>query len=239
MIYYLVCAIVGYLIGSIPFGYIIVKLVKGIDVRTVGSGNIGATNVARFLGMPWGILCFILDVAKGFVPTFYILSNLTFSPQVMYKIPPRHPDIDFSSVYFPVTESAIAIGLGLILGHLFPVYIRFRGGKGVATALGVFLAITQFLPVIPIVLLIWLIFFLLLRYVSFASIMAAIALPIVFWWQSQYNFPCMWEMHFTIPVMGICIVASILVIIKHIPNIKRLIKGTEPRVNLWGKSDKV
>ncbi|MEW6026077.1 MAG: glycerol-3-phosphate acyltransferase, partial [Planctomycetota bacterium] len=73
MMYYIICAVAGYLIGSIPFGYIIVKLKKGIDIRTVGSGNIGATNVARVLGLPWGILCFLLDAAKGFFVTWYIM----------------------------------------------------------------------------------------------------------------------------------------------------------------------
>jgi len=235
ILYYLVCAVIGYLIGSIPLGYIIVKLKKGIDIRTVGSGNVGATNVGRIAGWPWGILCFLLDATKGLFPTLYVMLNLSLSPQVMYSMPHSNPH-EFSNVYLPMMENAIAIGLGLIIGHLFPIYIRFKGGKGVATALGVFLAITQFLPMIPIILLIWLIFFLLLRYVSLASIMAAIALPIVFWWQSQYNFPRIWEIHFTIPIMGACIVASILVVIKHIPNIKRLIKGTEPKLKLWGKS---
>ena len=228
--YYIICAVIGYLIGSIPFGYIIVKLKKGIDIRTVGSGNIGATNVGRIAGWPWGILCFLLDAAKGLFPTLYVMLNLSLSPQVMYKMPHSSPH-GFSGVYFPMMENAIAIGLGLIIGHLFPVYIRFKGGKGVATALGVFLVLTQgnILPVFVI----WLIFFLVFRYVSVASIIAAILLPVTFWWHSQYRYPRIWEAHFTIPVMIACIIVATLVIIKHIPNIKRLIKGTEPKVRLW------
>jgi glycerol-3-phosphate acyltransferase PlsY len=232
MIYYIICAVVGYLIGSIPFGYILVKLIKGIDIRTVGSGNIGATNVGRVLGWPFGIIVFLLDAAKGLFPTLYVMLNLSLSPQVMFKLPQSNPNV-FSAVYFPDAGSAISIGLGIILGHLFPIYIRFKGGKGVATALGVFLVLTHF-QILP-VFIIWLIVFIVFRYVSVASIIAVISLPITFWWKAQYEYPRIWETHFTIPVMIACILATVFVIIRHIPNIKRLIKGTEPKVNFRKK----
>ncbi|MBI5779921.1 MAG: glycerol-3-phosphate 1-O-acyltransferase PlsY [Planctomycetes bacterium] len=227
--YYIICAVVGYLIGSIPFGYIIVKLRKGIDIRTVGSGNIGATNVVRIAGLPWGILCFLLDAAKGFLPTLYVIYNLTCSPRA--EIVVTHGDFGGCTV-IEMTSGAI-IGLSLIIGHLFPVYIRFRGGKGVATALGVFLALTPEATIVSFI--IWLVLFSLFRYVSVASIMAAVSLPISFGWitQSKYPIRSIWEYYYGLFI--VCIIVAILVIIKHIPNIKRLIKGTEPKVRLWGR----
>jgi len=236
MIYYIICAVAGYLIGSIPFGYILVKLRKGVDIRTLGSGNIGATNVGRVIGWPWGILCFLLDAAKGFIPTLYVFFNLSLSPQVMYELSQNDPYTHYS-VYFPEAGSAIAIGLGIILGHLFPVYIRFKGGKGVASALGVFSALTSNATMIAFI--VWLIFFLALRYISFASIMAAISLPISFAWVTQFEYPRIWEYYYTIPLLATCIFVALLVIIKHIPNIKRLIAGTEPKVRLWGAKPQI
>ncbi|MDI6733161.1 MAG: glycerol-3-phosphate 1-O-acyltransferase PlsY [Planctomycetota bacterium] len=231
MIYYIIYAVAGYLIGSIPFGYIIVKLVKGIDIRTVGSGNIGATNVGRIAGWPWGILCFLLDAAKGFIPTFYIVINNDYS-FVLWGI-----SITYTSdgVILSNTTIGIPIALGIILGHLFPVYIRFRGGKGVATGLGVFLALF-FLPTTGAVV-VWLIFLLILRYVSLASIMAVISLPLWFAWMIEVYVPRLWSD--VLPLMIFCIAIAMLVIIKHIPNIKRLIKGTEPKVRLWGNKPQI
>jgi len=215
MIYYIIYAVIGYLIGSIPFGYIIVKLLKGIDIRTVGSGNIGATNVARVLGLKWGVLCFILDADKGLLPTLAVLFI--------------HPIIlGDNNINMTV---GLPVGLGIIIGHLYPIYIRFQGGKGVATSLGVFLALA-FIPTI-IAIVIWLIFFLSFRYVSLASIIAAISLPISF--RLMVNlYPKFGES----PIIIACLFVAFLVVGRHIPNIKRLIKGTEPKVRLWGKNNK-
>jgi acyl phosphate:glycerol-3-phosphate acyltransferase len=212
MIYYFIYACVGYLIGSIPFGYIIVKLVKGVDIRTAGSGNIGATNVARVAGLKWGMLCFLLDLDKGFLPTLAILLV--------------HPTLVGAS-NINMTDG-LSLGLSIILGHLFPIYLRFKGGKGVATSLGVFLALL-FVPTI-IALIIWLVFFLALRYVSLASIIAAISLPITFWFLQglypKFNEP---------PMMIACLLVAFMVLIKHLPNISRLARGTEPKVDLLKK----
>ncbi|MFH0889233.1 MAG: glycerol-3-phosphate 1-O-acyltransferase PlsY [Planctomycetota bacterium] len=213
MIYYIIYAVVGYLIGSIPFGYILVKLIKGIDIRTVGSGNTGATNVGRIAGLKWGMLCFLLDLDKGFLPTLAILFI--------------HPSL-IGTVNINMTDG-LSIGLGIIVGHLFPLYLGFRGGKGVATSLGVFWALALIPTTIAVI--IWGLFFILLRYISLASIIAAISLPISFWFMANLH-PRLWEP----PVMISCILVALLIIIRHIPNIKRLIKGTEPKVKLWGKS---
>lgn len=216
MIYYIIYAVVGYLIGSIPFGYILVKLIKGIDIRTVGSGSTGATNVARVVGRKWGMLCFLLDLDKGFLPTLAILLI--------------HPSL-IGTVNINMTDG-LSIGLGIIVGHLFPLYLGFRGGKGVATSLGVFWALA-FIPT-TIAVIIWGLFLILLRYVSLASIIAAISLPISFWFMANLH-PRIWEP----PVMISCILVALLIIIRHIPNIKRLIKGTEPKVRLWGKKEQI
>jgi glycerol-3-phosphate acyltransferase PlsY len=235
--YYLLYALIGYLIGSIPFGYIIVKLRKGIDIRTVGSGNIGATNVGRVIGLPWGILCFLLDTAKGFIPTTFTITNcyILWNEAIVVN-----QDIIFEQK-LPDMRFGVCIGLGLIIGHLFPIYLRFKGGKGVATALGVFLVLTPLSTCIALV--VWLIFILAFRYVSVASIMAAVALSASYillecyqkisksWNQYKLNkYNDNW-------LICACIIVSVLVILRHIPNIKRLINGTEPKVSFKKKDE--
>lgn len=244
MIYYIACAVIGYLIGSIPFGYIIVKLKKGVDIRTLGSGNIGATNVGRVLGWPWGVLCFILDFLKGFfaiiTPAYLRRGGFGYlAPFCYLKTAQGGTHIELSPdivtkellLYFSIS------GFFAIIGHLFPIYIKFRGGKGVATAFGVFLVLMP----IPsfIAFLFWLSIFLLLGYVSLASLIAAISLPISFalldssimGMKSPY-----FSNYLTLLIMVSLI--FLLVVIKHISNIKRLIAGTEPKVKLWGARDK-
>jgi len=233
IIYYPIVAIIGYLIGSIPFGYLLVKLKKGVDVRTLGSGNIGATNVGRVAGWPWGILCFLLDAAKGFIPTVLLPHSIITIFQDVLGI--RFclswcGTCSEAHTSYP-TELQVAIGLFIILGHLFPVYIQFKGGKGVATALGVFLVIAPYSLLIALC--IWIVFLLVLRYVSLASIMAAISLIISpFFIDNKFG---MLKWPSRSYIIFACIVVAALVIIKHIPNIKRLIKGTEPKVSFRKK----
>lgn len=234
MIYYLACAIIGYLIGSIPFGYILVKLKKGVDIRKLGSGNIGATNVARVLGVPWGILCFLLDTAKGYIPTAYIITYHPFYHPIISSYSSNGETTFFSVIWAMSPAFGIPIGVGIIMGHLFPLYLQFRGGKGVATSLGVFMAIVPISTFIAFV--IWLIFFVALRYVSVSSIIAAISLPLTSLIIYDYSFRVQGLMLYrNIYIVITCFIASILIITKHIPNIKRLIAGTEPKVMLWGK----
>jgi acyl phosphate:glycerol-3-phosphate acyltransferase len=200
MIYALFGAL-AYLIGAIPFGYLVVKLKTGQDVRTLGSGNIGATNVARVLGGPWFVPVFILDFLKGFAPVFW------GAPWVAARWPdgPRLPML-----------LAVLFGTLAMLGHMFPIYLGFRGGKGVATVAGLLFAMNWIAAAIGLG--VWLLVFLPTRYVSLASIAGAIAVPIA--------------AHFSAhdPIQtGFFAAAGLLVIVRHRGNIQRLLAGTESR----------
>ncbi|NPB05787.1 MAG: glycerol-3-phosphate 1-O-acyltransferase PlsY [Aquificae bacterium] len=139
----------AFLLGSIPFGFVIGKL-KGVDVRKHGSGNVGATNVARVLGKPYGVLVYILDFLKGFVPTLAAVK-----------------------LYGPESWTVTAVGLAAVLGHMFSPFLGFRGGKGVATASGVLFALSPFLGLL--VLGIWFAVYKLTGFVSVGSLAAAFA----------------------------------------------------------------
>ncbi len=198
----------AYLLGSIPFGLLISRL-RGIDIRAHGSGNIGATNVWRVLGPRWGLLTFALDAAKGFcaVRAAQHLARV-------YAKPPVPED------YF--AYAALFAALACILGHSFPMWLRFRGGKGVATSLGVLIAMVPALAV-GVVLGLWAVVFGVWRYVSLASIVAALALPITVGLL----------LHFDLmegrPYLAFSCAAAFLVIRRHRENIQRLFAGTENR----------
>ncbi len=161
-------AIIGaYLLGSIPFGLLIAKA-HGKDLRSIGSGNIGATNVSRALGRKWAYICFVLDVLKGMVP---MLATLSFIRPLSTQ---------------PQTEKVIllwlwlVVGCAAILGHIFPIYVKFRGGKGVATSFGVALGLWPYYTICAsFAVAIWLVVVLIWRYVSLASICASISFPFV------------------------------------------------------------
>jgi len=200
-----VCALAAYAVGAIPWGYLIPRLLKGIDIRTVGSGNIGATNVGRVLGKWWGISVFFLDVAKGFVPAYVLAPFLA------------------AELGIAVIPSQVACGLGAILGHMFPVYIGFRGGKGVATSLGVFLGLAP----VPAACALgtWAVVLAATRYMSLGSIIGTASLPAVMvamdrgrWLGEGW------------PILALCIFAVLLVIVRHRANLKRLLAGTEPKI---------
>ena len=195
----------GYLLGSIPFGYLLVRATGGGDIRKVGSGNIGATNVARASGWPVGVATLLLDAAKGFLAV---------------RITEHFAG---GSVRFMVYA-----GLAAILGHVFPVWLKFAGGKGVATALGVFLAICWPATAAAAVLFILVVLF--WRYVSLASISAAAALPLfVYLLYAPRHAP-------PTAVSVSTLIAAVVVIMKHRDNIERLIRGTEPRFQLHHKN---
>ena len=199
---YFIVPAASYLIGSIPFGYLIGRL-HGIDIRKVGSGNIGATNVTRSIGKIAGKICFFLDFLKGALPV--VLVNMTFEENT--------------------ANLALAAGLAVILGHVFPIYLRFRGGKGVATAAGVALALAPY-PLLC-ALAVWVVTFLTSRYVSLASIVAAASLPIIaalfFGLGIGTPFPLANSTVFFFALI------AFLAILRHISNIKRLLNGTENR----------
>jgi glycerol-3-phosphate acyltransferase PlsY len=223
---YLIVAAVAYLCGSIPFGYILVRVFRGEDIRTSGSGNIGATNVARSGAPGLAIATLILDGLKGYFAVYlaglllstklkdfmFCNSWADFSCSIPVSIAAEH--------YGPLGAAALAA----IAGHMFPVWLKFRGGKGVATAVGSFSALAPhallaslvvFLPIVA-----------LSRYVSLGSIVAAAIFP-VFIWMFNRDVPSL--------VLAMIIAASLLVIAKHHQNIRRLLSGTENRFALKRK----
>lgn len=210
----LTIAIVAYLLGSIPFGYLLVRIFRGEDIRKTGSGNIGATNVAR-TGSKWlAIATLLLDALKGYLAVAHV-----------FLLAHDHPDkVAQAGPHYLYTLAALA-GLCAILGHMFPVWLRFKGGKGVATAVGAFLAIA------PTAILVSLALFLAVvavtRYVSLGSVVGAAVFPFAAWWLN----PETRNLH----VMLLLAVSSLLVIIRHKDNIRRLLSGTE---NRFGRNQK-
>ncbi|MDD3925635.1 MAG: glycerol-3-phosphate 1-O-acyltransferase PlsY [bacterium] len=181
----------SYLIGSIPFGLLIGKAVRGIDIRQHGSGNIGATNVLRILGYPWGVTAMLLDAAKGAIPV--ILAHQLGGPL-----------------------AAVLAGIASLLGHNRSIWLGFKGGKGVATTLGVLLGLSP--AVAGACTVIWLIVLAVSRYVSLASVVTAVFLtPVMAYFNCQK------------PVLVFGLIASIWVLLRHRDNIKRLLAGTENR----------
>lgn len=194
----------GYLLGSIPFGYLLVRIAKGADIRTIGSGNIGATNVARSAGWGVGAATWILDTGKGFLSVW--LTGHFSGGNIRYMM---------------------YAGLAAILGHVFPVWLGFAGGKGVATALGVFIAICWPAAVSAFVL--FLVVALFWRYISLASVSAAAALPAL-----MYVLYAPGHAPPTAVSTGTLLAAAI-VILKHRNNIERLLAGAEPRFEMGRK----
>ena len=190
-----VVVLAGYLLGSMPFGYWVVRLTKGVDVRTVGSGNIGATNVWRAYGRGYGIPIVVLDVAKGLVPA--LVGSIIAGPLV-----------------------GVLAGSAAMLGHWRPLFLGFqRGGKTVATAGGTFFGAAPVLGLIG--LLVWLVVFLLVRYASLASIVAALSMPVAAFLLGED-----W------PIIVFAAVAAVAVIGLHRANIGRLRAGTESRFSV-------
>lgn len=199
------CALAAYLVGAIPWGYLIPRLLKGIDIRTVGSGNVGATNVGRVLGRSWGITVFFLDAAKGFVPAFVLAAPIA------------------ERLGGSVVPCQVASGLGAILGHMFPVFIGFRGGKGVATSAGVFLGLAP-LPT-ACALCGWAVVLAATRYMSLASCVGAVVLPAAMIALDRAHW-----LGDAWPIFVLCVLASLLVVVRHRANLGRLIAGTEPKI---------
>ena len=198
---YLVTIAICYLCGSIPFGLILAKA-NGIDIRQHGSGNIGATNVLRTLGKKWGYTCFILDFLKGLFPVLLV-------------------SIYFSKNYPELANYATIIALpATISGHIFSIFLKFKGGKGVATGAGAVMALCP--PAVILALTVWFICFKLSGYVSLASIIAALTVPIFAVGLTKAN------LIQTNPAqITLLIILAMLVTFMHKSNIKRLCNGTE------------
>jgi glycerol-3-phosphate acyltransferase PlsY len=200
----------AYLLGSVPFGPIIAAIYK-IDLRKVGSGNIGATNLARALGRRWGYVCFVLDLAKGFLPAFV-------AGVWLYDIAGTNGLL-----------ARLAVGCAAIIGHVFPVYLGFKGGKGVATSFGVALGFWPYYTLCAaIALLVWITFVLIWRYVSLASLAASVAFPVVL--AAAIAITDGWQLSELWPLMIVAIGIPVLVFIRHRENIVRLLAGTESKV---------
>ncbi len=207
--------LLAYLLGSIPFGLIISRS-QGIDIRQHGSGNIGATNVWRVLGKKWGLLAFIGDVAKGLVAVL-AAKWIAAKWAIHIPLPHGHERIEF----FPQDFAGIAAAMGCILGHSFPVWLGFRGGKGVATSLGVIIGMMPLAALLAFG--VWAITFKLSRYVALASIVAAMAFPVIVIGLMFTTGGNGWGYFF------FSVAAALLVIRRHRDNIKRLLAGTENR----------
>lgn len=192
----------SYLIGAIPFGLLLGKL-KGVDVRTLGSGNIGATNVFRCVSKPLGVATFVLDFLKGLVPA------------IIFPIIGKQYAPGFQSLE---NQSALWCGAAAIAGHNWPIYIRFRGGKGISTSAGVLLGVAP--AAVGIGALTWLILFLALRFVSLASIGAALAVPAAAWWLYR-------DQGMLKPMVLTAL--GMIAVWRHRSNIRRLLDGTEHR----------
>jgi glycerol-3-phosphate acyltransferase PlsY len=199
-----IAGLASYLIGSIPAGYIAGRIV-GIDIRTVGSGNIGATNVTRVLGKRYGYPVFIVDFLKGFAAV-----------GMSIMIAKRAQPVSIPSELFGVVGA-----VACVLGHSFPVWLGFKGGKGVAASAGALFGLTPFVALIAVA--VWLVIFFLTRYVSVASMTAALAVPIAI-----LSMTFLGQTGGTaLLYFSICLAA--VVIVRHRSNLSRLVRGTEPR----------
>jgi acyl phosphate:glycerol-3-phosphate acyltransferase len=197
----LLLVLAGYLLGSLPFGLILAKLVGGPDVREHGSGNIGAANVSRVAGPAAGILTLLLDAAKGAAAVLLAAWVTDQSASAM-----------------------IFAGMAALLGHCFPVWLKFKGGKGVSTALGVFIALCPVAALVAFIL--FLLVMLFWRYVSLGSLSAAAAMPLLiyFLWAPGHAPPL-------VITLG-TLFAAVLIFYKHDANLQRLVDGTEPKYSL-------
>jgi len=220
MMTWLIWIIVAYGVGSIPFGVILGRL-RGINVRQEGSKNIGATNVGRLLGRRWGVACFLLDLAKGTTPV--ALAGAW------------HGLLGVSTASIPMEMMVgwLLVAVAAVAGHMFSLFLRFGGGKGVATTAGALLGVFPALTIpVAIALVIWVIVVLLSRMISLASIVAAITLPVAtslltFWSQPPATAELVGTRGLIVIVAG---VLGGLIIARHHPNIRRIFSGTEPRL---------
>jgi glycerol-3-phosphate acyltransferase PlsY len=200
--------VAAYLLGSIPFGYLIVRLKAGTDIRATGSGGTGATNVSRSAGKAAGVLTLILDGLKGVAAVLLARSVWSSAPEAGWWV-------------------ALA-GLAALLGHIFPIWLGFRGGKGVATGVGVFLMLSPLAVAVAVI--IFLIIVWSTRYVSLGSILAAISIPLFIWLQHRFLAP----VSILGPLMFLAIFGTLLIVFAHRANIGRLRQGTE---NKFGRNN--
>ena len=207
---YIILIVGSYLLGAVPFGVIIARA-HGRDLRTIGSGNTGATNVSRAIGKRWGYTCFALDCLKGLIPMLVasrvVGNGFTAGDHCLW----------------------LAAGCAAILGHVFPIYLKFKGGKGVATSLGVVLGLYPYytLPGVA-AFIIWAIAVAIWRYISLASIAAAVVFPAIL--IAAIIVIRDWQIAVLWPLVLASLLMAALVVIRHVENIKRLLEGSETKI---------
>lgn len=206
-----------YAIGSIPFSFLVVRMFAGVDIRKHGSGNVGATNVMRNFGKLPGLLALILDIAKGYL-AIVVARQIVRSFATSSPIDLAHPPF----YVFPSFWIGLA-GLLAVLGHIFPVWLKFRGGKGVATATGAFLAIDPRATLMATI--VFAIVLLATQYVSLASMLAAAVIPLLMRFATDQPF---WTIIFSILI-------TVVIILKHHGNIARLARGEERKLGQRGE----
>ncbi|MDP2941223.1 MAG: glycerol-3-phosphate 1-O-acyltransferase PlsY [Candidatus Omnitrophota bacterium] len=199
-------AAISYLIGSVPTGYLFGRILKGIDIRKFGSGNMGATNVLRVLGKKAGVTVLILDMLKGFLPVMF-LGNL-----LIFKVAFLSPE-----------TLRVIIGLSCISGHNWTVFLNFKGGKGVATTIGVLAALAVKVPgmklILALVLVTWLAVFIFSRVVSLASVVSGIAFPVYAFVFGQ-----------AATMKSLSVLLALFIILRHKSNLQRFLRGEEKRL---------
>jgi len=207
MLWILIGIITSYFLGSIPTAYIFGRLVKGIDIRNFGSGNVGATNALRVLGRGPGVAVLILDILKGFLAVV-ILGNLFI----------------VKAMLLPEETLRLILGLSSICGHNWTVFLNFKGGKGIATTLGVLLGLSTKIAglklILALLILTWFLIFFVSRIVSVASVLTGIALPV---------FMVVFKQSHVLVSSGVLL--CIFVILRHKNNLERVFAGKEPRLN--------
>ena len=211
--------IIAYLLGSIPFGYLIVRATQGADVRETGSGGTGATNVSRRAGKAAGVLTLVLDALKGATAVAIAKLILGLPVFALGTYGQQHDANAFENAYWWLAAAAISV----IVGHIFPVWLRFRGGKGVATGVGVFLMLSPLavaLAALIFALVVWR-----TRYVSLGSMLAAVAIPVFVLMLHAFIPP----VESLAPMMTAAIAGAALIVIAHRENIRRLMNGSENR----------
>lgn len=205
-------SLVSYLVGAIPFAWITARLVKGVDLRREGSGNVGATNAARALGTAWFVPIFAFDFLKGFAPVAWL------APWVARTWPcPVCPALEISLM--------AVCGVSALAGHLFPVYLHFKGGKGVATGAGVVFALSWIAGAAAAG--VWAVAFLATRYVSLASVVGAIALPVA-----------QWILVGEAVSLALFVGIAAAIVWRHLGNLRRIARGEEPKVRIGAAEPK-
>jgi len=213
MLWTIAALLASYLLGSIPTAYLFGKILKGIDIRKVGSGNVGATNAMRILGKGPGITVLLFDILKGFVAVIFLGNYFVNKPVLLQE-----------------ENLFILVGICCICGHNWSIFLQFKGGKGIATSFGVLLALSMKISglniVMGLIVLTWFTVFIISRMVSLSSIASAVALPIFCFF---FKLP--------VSVLFLSLLLSVFVIIRHKANLSRMFKGEEPRLYFKKKAN--